>query len=301
MAKPNPEQLPLMPVADHHRENGRRLLALPVGDRAARDAHLYCWTTDAHLHLALHCVERWGFRFVQGLIWGKRTSRSGSHRYGGGHYFRHVHELILFAVRGQAPAARHDLISRFDAVNSGHSRKPDALRCIVLVTMPADAFWVTSWPFAQYVKHRWPGAWVCSAFRRERVDGPSASDMIRAAVAATRWKWPDVPPLGMVTFLDRRHVRPVMRRGVPTYGRTWLLAGFEPDGETQGGLLAFRLPPDAMPVPELPRGAHSEKPPDLHRALERLCRGPRLELFARAARPGWTAWGNEAPGTTKEG
>lgn len=28
MAKTNPEQLPLMPVADHHRENGRRLLAL---------------------------------------------------------------------------------------------------------------------------------------------------------------------------------------------------------------------------------------------------------------------------------
>jgi N6-adenosine-specific RNA methylase IME4 len=44
-----------------------------------------------------------------------------------------------------------------------------------------------------------------------------------------------------------------------------------------------------------PRGRHSEKPPDLHRALERLVRGPRLELFARAARPGWTAWGNEAP------
>jgi hypothetical protein len=59
----------------------------------------------------------------------------------------------------------------------------------------------------------------------------------------------------MVTFLDRRHVRPVMQRGLPTYGKTWLLAGFEPDGETKGGLLAFRLPPDAMPAPEAPHGA----------------------------------------------
>jgi N6-adenosine-specific RNA methylase IME4 len=106
------------------------ILALPVGQRAARDAHLYCWATDAHLHLALHCVERWGFRFVQGIIWGKRTSRAGAHRIAGGHYFRHVHEYVLFAVRGQAPAARHDLISRFDAVNAGHSRKPDALHAV---------------------------------------------------------------------------------------------------------------------------------------------------------------------------
>lgn len=45
-----------------------------------------------------------------------------------------------------------------------------------------------------------------------------------------------------------------------------------------------------------PRTRHSQKPVDLHVALERLCAGPRLELFARSARPGWTVWGNEAPG-----
>lgn len=43
------------------------------------------------------------------------------------------------------------------------------------------------------------------------------------------------------------------------------------------------------------RGRHSAKPPDLHAALERLCPGPRLELFARARRPGWTGWGNQCP------
>ncbi len=44
-----------------------------------------------------------------------------------------------------------------------------------------------------------------------------------------------------------------------------------------------------------PRTRHSTKPPYVHRALERAYRGPRLELFAREARPGWTAWGLEAP------
>lgn len=40
-------------------------------------------------------------------------------------------------------------------------------RCLVLKTAELDAFWITSWPFAEYVKHAWAGAWVCSAFRNE--------------------------------------------------------------------------------------------------------------------------------------
>jgi hypothetical protein len=68
----------------------------------------------------------------------------------------------------------------------------------------------------------------------------------------------------MVTFLDRRHVRPVRVRGVETWGRTWLLAGFEPDGETKGGLLAFRLQPGAMPEPAAPRGTTLDLFDDVH-------------------------------------
>lgn len=43
-----------------------------------------------------------------------------------------------------------------------------------------------------------------------------------------------------------------------------------------------------------PRGAHSAKPDLQYDAIEALVAGPRLELFARSAAPGWTAWGNEA-------
>ncbi len=128
-------------------------------------------------------------------------------------------------------------------------------RCLVLLLgEPASALWVTSWPLGEYVRHRWPGAWVCSCYRREGGDVP-ASEMIRQAVAATRWRYGDPPELGMVTFLDRRHVTPIKVRGVETWGRTWLLAGFRPDGETQGGLLAFRLVPEDMPRAERPIGA----------------------------------------------
>lgn len=124
-------------------------------------------------------------------------------------------------------------------------------RCLVLLA-PGPALWVTSWPFAEYVKHRWAGAWVCSCFRRE--GGIAASEMIRQAVAITRWKWPEVPPLGMVTFIDTQHVSGTKVRGALTFGWTYLKAGFEPDGKTQGGLLAFRMMPERMPDPIKPEG-----------------------------------------------
>lgn len=38
---------------------------------------------------------------------------------------------------------------------------------------------------------------------------------------------------------------------------------------------------------------HSRKPDCVIEMTERLAIGPRLELFARQERPGWTSWGNE--------
>lgn len=43
-------------------------------------------------------------------------------------------------------------------------------------------------------------------------------------------------------------------------------------------------------------GKHSEKPAEFYRMIEALCPGPRLELFGRAAREGWTVVGDQAPG-----
>lgn len=40
---------------------------------------------------------------------------------------------------------------------------------------------------------------------------------------------------------------------------------------------------------------HSRKPDQQYDLIERCSSGPYLEMFARHHRPGWTAWGNEAP------
>jgi hypothetical protein len=116
------------------------------------------------------------------------------------------------------------------------------------VLLAPHALWVSSWPFAEYTKHEWAGAWVNSCFRKETDDG-EASEYIREAVAATRCHWLDVPVLGMVTFIDPKEVKPRMIRGRPTWGHSYLKAGFKHIGYTKAGLWAFQMLPADMPEP----------------------------------------------------
>ena len=46
-------------------------------------------------------------------------------------------------------------------------------------------------------------------------------------------------------------------------------------------------------IREKPR-EHSRKPEEALIRMEKLCRGPYLELFSRSTRPGWVAWGDQA-------
>lgn len=122
-----------------------------------------------------------------------------------------------------------------------------------LVLRTPSALWVTSWPV--FAMHAWAGAWVCSLFRNEGAELSSA--LIVAAVAASRWRWPDTPHGGMVTFVDPMRVR---RKRDP--GRCFRRAGFSPVGYTQSGLLALQLLPEDMPDPLPPMGAQLELLPE---------------------------------------
>lgn len=102
---------------------------------------------------------------------------------------------------------------------------------------------------AEYVRHAWPGAWICTLFRNE--SDTLSSELIRQAVAATVAAWGPPPAIGMVTFVDETKVR---RKRDP--GRCFLRAGFEVVGRTKDrDLVALRLAPDRMPPPAaaLPR------------------------------------------------
>lgn len=153
-------------------------------------------------------------------------------------------------------------------------------RCVVLV-IPGDAYWVTSWPFPEYVKHAWPGAWICSAFRQIRkctqcgapgdvcAEHPTAatraphlsSELVVEALAGTSWYW--TPPReGMITFVDEGKTK---RKRDP--GRCFRRAGFHVSGSelccgdkpcrTEGGLLALHISGSGMPAAAQPLGAQS--------------------------------------------
>lgn len=116
-------------------------------------------------------------------------------------------------------------------------------RCIVLVR--SDALWVSSWPYPEYTKHEWAGAWICSCFRNEGT--VLSSILITEAVAATCWIWGEPPKLGFVTFVDTTKVR--RKRD---WGRCYRKAGWHVCGKTAGGLVALQQLPSNMPAPEPP-------------------------------------------------
>ena len=96
-----------------------RIMALPVGRLAARDAHLWLWTTNALLRTAYEVAEAWGFTVRSPLTWVK--FRLG---LGGRYQLRNATEQLLFCTRGRAPLGSRSQPTWFNAPVTEHSRKP---------------------------------------------------------------------------------------------------------------------------------------------------------------------------------
>ena len=96
-----------------------RIKALPVGRLAARDAHLWLWTTNALLPTAYEVAAAWGFTVRSPLTWVK--FRLG---LGGRYQLRNATEQLLFCTRGKAPLGSRSQPTWFNAPVTEHSRKP---------------------------------------------------------------------------------------------------------------------------------------------------------------------------------
>ena len=112
---------PLMRTSD--------IAALPVGQIAGENAHLYLWATNNFLTDALYVMSKWGFRYVTTITWAKD-------RVGLGQYFRGQTEHCLFGVRGALPyktigGKRQQGATLINAPRREHSRKPDEMRAMI--------------------------------------------------------------------------------------------------------------------------------------------------------------------------
>ena len=111
---------PLQGGEKHYRTMSlARITALPVGALAARDAHLWLWTTNALLRTAYEVAEAWGFTVRSPLTWVK--FRLG---LGGRYQLRNATEQLLFCTRGKAPLGSRSQPTWFNAPVTEHSRKP---------------------------------------------------------------------------------------------------------------------------------------------------------------------------------
>ena len=111
---------PLQSGEKHYRTMSlARIKALPVGRLAARDAHLWLWTTNALLPTAYEVAEAWGFTVRSPLTWVK--FRLG---LGGRYQLRNATEQLLFCTRGKAPLGSRSQPTWFNAPVTEHSRKP---------------------------------------------------------------------------------------------------------------------------------------------------------------------------------
>lgn len=100
------------------------ILAEPVRELVADNAHLHLWTTNAFLLEAFDVIRAWGFRYKSCLIWVKP-------QLGMGNYWRVSHEYLLLGVRGSLPFRDRTLRSWLLARRTIHSRKPFAFRELI--------------------------------------------------------------------------------------------------------------------------------------------------------------------------
>ena len=104
------------------------IMNLPVNEVLADNATVWLWTTNAHLHTALHCLERWKVNYKTMLTWVKTS-------FGVGFWLRGQTEHLLLAARGTPPRSL-DLDSEGFGTNAStaflasveeHSKKPDGI------------------------------------------------------------------------------------------------------------------------------------------------------------------------------
>ena len=108
------------------------IAALPVGDMAEDDSHIYVWAINRFLSDAIATVKAWGFRYTQTLVWAKTPMGLGP----GGTFAPNV-EFIVCGKRGSLkPLRRVDSMWFNWPRKTKHSKKPEHFQDLVETVTP---------------------------------------------------------------------------------------------------------------------------------------------------------------------
>jgi N6-adenosine-specific RNA methylase IME4 len=119
------------PQAQYETMTWSELEALPVSTLGRGDAILMLWACWPSLRESIRLLDTWGFRYVTGGAWHKRT-KHGKTAFGTGYVLRSASEPYLIGTLGSPLTANNvrnvietEDLDVIDAEARGHSRKPD--------------------------------------------------------------------------------------------------------------------------------------------------------------------------------
>lgn len=139
-----------------------QIAAHPTWSQADADAHLWLWTTNAHIEDAYEVVRAWRFRPSVLLTWAKTPRGIGL-----GGAFTQTTEHVIFARRGTLAAKRRINSTWFAWPRGAHSVKPAAFYDIVETVSPGPYLEL----FARRQRLGWD-TWGNEALEHVQLAGP---------------------------------------------------------------------------------------------------------------------------------
>ncbi|WP_241565309.1 MT-A70 family methyltransferase [Paenirhodobacter populi] len=134
------------------------LCALPVAQLAGPDCLLFMWSTWPHLCQALDLLGAWGFTYVTGGSWLKRT-KNWNVAFGTGYVMRSATEPFLIGKLNRpeirSRSERNVILApevpdSIEAIRREHSRKPPEMRAMISRLLPqahcCELFAREPWP-----------------------------------------------------------------------------------------------------------------------------------------------------------
>lgn len=112
----------------------KEIMAMPVRELAAKDCHLFLWTSAPFLEQAFEVLRAWGFRYSSiGFVWLKLWPSQASALFfdensfcmGQGYTTRKNSEICLLAKIGKPKRLRKDVRELIFSARREHSRKPE--------------------------------------------------------------------------------------------------------------------------------------------------------------------------------
>lgn len=146
------------PEAHYETMHLEEIKALPVGHLAGPDCLLFLWSTWPHLDQALSVMRAWGFTYVTGGAWTKR-SKSWRVCFGTGYLYRSATEPWIVGKIGSPKIASRsernhlqaeELPDLIEGLRREHSRKPPEMRASIERLLPhahcCELFAREAWP-----------------------------------------------------------------------------------------------------------------------------------------------------------